>query len=156
MNKLKTQSDESSLIEAIRILLTQGIAQTQDDIKQNLEAQGYKINQSKISRVLRKLGATKVVDTSGEIVYRLPWEPLPPMPHTSISHLALDVVHNETTIIVYTSPGAAALIARLLDFNAEKIGNLGSIAGDDTVLVVPKSIKNIEETYTLIKNLLFG
>lgn len=149
-------NQEDALIDALRDLLSEGIARTQEDIRKSLQEQGFEVNQSKISRLLRKLSVTKTMSGTGETTYRLPWEPEPPSPLTTISHLVVNVVQNETLIVVQTTPGSASLIARLLDYQAEKIGSIGSIAGDDTILIVPKSIKTLEETSKNIKQLLFA
>jgi transcriptional regulator of arginine metabolism len=48
-------------------------------------------------------------------------------------------------IIIRTSPGAAQLIARLLDSLSQKDGVLGTIAGDDTIFIAPSDITKIED-----------
>lgn len=121
-----------------------------------MERQGFKVNQSKISRLLRKLGAIKIVEGRGETVYRLPKEPGPPSAYTAVGHLVIDVAHNENLVVIRTSPGSASMIARVLDYQLQAIESLGSIAGDDTIIVIPQSIKNIQHTFKTIKNLLLG
>ena len=147
---------EQELIEQLRDLLTQGLAKTQQELKLHLQSAGYIVNQTKISRLLRKLGAIKTVGSNGEVVYQLPFEPDPPGTETTVHRLVVEIHKNETLIVVRTSPGSASLIARLLDFNAETLNILGSIAGDDTVMVAPASIKNIEESFKSVKALLWG
>ncbi|MFT6910461.1 MAG: transcriptional regulator of arginine metabolism [Oleiphilaceae bacterium] len=49
-------------------------------------------------------------------------------------------------VIIRTSPGAAQLIARLLDSLGKKDGVLGTIAGDDTIFIAPADVSNIEDT----------
>lgn len=147
-------NDQSqSVVDCLRNLLSKGSARTQEDLKVSLQKQGFEVNQSKISRLLRKLGAIKV-DNHGEIIYRLPQEPAPPSTGTVISHLVVEIVHNETLIIVRTSPGAASMIARVLDYQAKKLGCLGSVAGDDTILVIPSSVKSLQETFKAVKRAL--
>ena len=55
-----------------------------------------------------------------------------------------------------TSPGAAQLIARLLDSVGKAEGVLGTIAGDDTIFIAPKSIKNIDSTLKKVTELFEG
>ena len=112
-------------------------------------------NQSKISRLIRKLDAIKSKNEFGQIVYRLGREPAPPTTTTQLSNLIIDVVANETIIIVNTSPGAAQLIARVLDYHKDKIQIIGTIAGDDSIFIAPASIKMINDSLREIKNLLF-
>jgi len=151
---MSKKHSETKLIEAIRKLLSKGSAQTQEDLKMSLEALGFEINQSKISRLLRKLGAIKTVRTNGDLAYQIPREPDPPSRKTPVSHLVIEVIRNEILIVVRTSPGSASLIARVLDFNAKEIGSIGSVAGDDTIFVVPHTIKKINDIYESIKKLL--
>ena len=49
-------------------------------------------------------------------------------------------------IVIKTSPGAAQMIARLLDSIGVKGGVMGCVAGDDTILVVPVRVGEIGET----------
>lgn len=143
-----------SIEDALKSLLNKGTAGTQAEFIKALEKQGFEVNQSKISRLLRKMGAVKVVDSLGDIVYRLPNDPEPPATNTSVAHLVVDILHNEMLIVVKTSPGSASLIARLLDFQSNKIACIGSVAGDDTILLVPRSIKNLTTSFNAVKKIL--
>src|SRR5581483_2235345 len=112
---------------------------TQEDICSILKKQGYEINQSKVSRLLRKIGATKIVNNKRQIVYSLPREPSPFPLGTPIRNLVLDIVANEALVVIHTAPGAASMIARALDYSQITTEILGTIAGDDTIFVTPKS-----------------
>ena len=148
-------SGQSSLIDDLRVLLLEGKVTKQEDICAELQAKGHHVNQSKISRLIRKIGAIKSKNELGQIVYRLAREPAPPTTASQLSDLIIDVVANEAIVIVNTSPGAAQLVARILDYHKEKMQILGTIAGDDAIFVAPFSIKNISYTFKEIKNLLF-
>lgn len=148
-------SDQHHLIDDLRALLLAGKVTRQDDICAELQAKGHHVNQSKISRLIRKIGAIKSKNELGQIVYRLAREPAPPTTASQLSDLIIDVIANESIVIVNTSPGAAQLVARILDYHKEKIQILGTIAGDDSIFVAPFSIKNINHTFKEIKNLLF-
>jgi transcriptional regulator of arginine metabolism len=138
-----TKKPSQSLIEALHSLLLQGTTGTQEEIKSSLTAQGFEVNQSKISRLLRKVGAVKTNNERGEIVYSLPREPAPPPTTSPLKNLITNVAHNENCIVISTLPGAASLIARLLDHNLQKLGIIGTLAGDDTILVIPQECKKI-------------
>jgi len=149
-------ANKFSLLDALRALLVGRKASTQEDICTALEKQGYEINQSKASRLLRKIGAIKVVDARGRVVYSLPREPAPPSMQTPLRDLILDVVANETLVVIFTSPGSASMIARVLDYHQLTMDILGTIAGDDTIFVAPKSIKDTRKLSEKIKSLLKG
>lgn len=143
----------NTLASDLHDILIAGSANSQETLCQLLQAKGHTgINQSKVSRLLRKIGAVKGKNAQGQIVYRLPKEPAPPAPASPLAELVLDISCNETTIVITTSPGAAQLIARLLDYNRDISGILGSVAGDDTVLVIPASIKQTQKTMDKLKS----
>jgi transcriptional regulator of arginine metabolism len=143
-------------MEALKKLLIAGTASTQDEIKHALFKQGITINQSKISRLLRKMGAVKITNEQGESLYSLPRNLAPRTTQSSLSQLIIDIVANEALIIIHTNPGSASLIGGLLDHQIQDLGILGTVAGDDTVFVVPKSIHHIQEALQAIKKRLYN
>lgn len=130
-------------------MLLHGGNTTQEAIVLALEEQGHNVNQSKISRLLRKINAIKTKNDQGAMVYCLPHDAEAPPIHSSLSDLVIDIVANESMIIIKTSPGAASLLARVLD--QKKCQILGTIAGDDTIFVAPESIQSIEQSLSLIR-----
>lgn len=145
MVKTDNKNEIPPLAEALKDLLLGREASTQESICQVLEQKGYEVNQSKVSRLLRKIGAVKIVNAKGQTVYSLPREPAPPSMDTSIRDLILDVVSNETLVVIFTSPGSASMVARILDYIQMNTEILGTIAGDDTIFVAPKSVKDIQK-----------
>ncbi len=142
------------LTEDLRDLLIRGVAHTQEEICNHLQKMGHDINQSKASRLLRKVGAVKSKNEFGQIVYRLPKEPAPTHASNILLNLVIDITANEQLIVIHCHPGSASLVARLLDHHMEKVQIIGTVAGDDTILVVPKSVKQIENTLKAIKAIL--
>ncbi len=147
-------SADKTLLEDLKNLLLQGEATTQEAICSALQAQGHPINQSKVSRLLRKIGALKSKNAQGELVYQLPYEPPPPTISSDLTSLVVDIHHNENMIILHTSPGSAQLIARIIDHHKKTLNILASLAGDDTVLVIPISINQLKDSVEAIKQLL--
>lgn len=141
-------------LEALRKLLMEREASSQESICDSLEKQGFEVNQSKVSRCLRKVGAIKVENAKGQTVYSLPREPAPPSMKTNLRQLILDVMANESLVVIFTSPGSASMVARVLDYEQISTEILGTIAGDDTIFVAPRSIKNIRKLYNEINSLL--
>jgi transcriptional regulator of arginine metabolism len=129
------------LTDLVRQLLLAEHIGTQEELIQRLKQQGHHVNQSKVSRILRKLGAIR---TSSDQHYSLPQEPAPPAARNIFPHLIVDISHNETLIIIRTNPGSASLIARVLDHHGQELGILGTVAGDDTIFVAPCTIRNIQ------------
>jgi transcriptional regulator of arginine metabolism len=138
-------------LNALRKLLATGDSSTQEDLVEALHSQKYSVTQSTISRDLRRLGAIKAQDSSGRTVYRLPDDPSVAsfVPSPGLKGLLIDIQHNGAMIVLHTTPGSASLVARHLD-QTKPEGILGTIAGDDTIFVVPASMKKIIETVQAI------
>lgn len=142
------------LEETLKSILLSGSIGTQEELAQELERQGYEVNQSKISRLLRKLGAVKVTNEKKQIVYALPREPAPPTSKNILSQLIINISMNESMIVIHTNPGSASLIGRLLDHNREDLRILGTVAGDDTLFIAPKTTREIAKTLQALKSFL--
>ncbi len=116
-------------------LLERERPRNQADLQHRLAAAGIVVNQATLSRDLRDLGVVK-----GKDGYELPQAPLSPRTaHRSLWH----AVHTwlvsaraaQNLAVLRTPAGGAQPLGLALD-GAELSGVLGSIAGDDTVLVV--------------------
>ncbi|HHF5474408.1 TPA: transcriptional regulator ArgR [Haemophilus influenzae] len=143
-----------NLTRAFKELLNQERFGSQSEIVDALKKQGFTgINQSKISRMLSKFGAVRTRNTKMEMVYCLPNELSVPNTSSPLKNLVLDVDHNAILIVIKTTPGAAQLIARLLDSIGKSEGILGTIAGDDTIFVTPTNNKPIDELLQNIQRL---
>jgi transcriptional regulator of arginine metabolism len=150
---MATQKQEQ-LIKAFKNILKAENYGSQGEIVDGLRAQGFdNISQSKISRMLSKFGAVRTRNARGDMVYCLPPELGMPTAKSPLKQLVLDIVHNNVMVIIRTSPGAAQLIARLLDSLSQKDGVLGTIAGDDTIFIAPADVTHIEEIRQRVENL---
>jgi len=136
------------LLNDLKNVLSRGGAATQGTICGALESKGHAVSQPQVSRLLKKINAVKSQNSQGEMVYHLPHDVMPPTIDVILSGLILAILANETMIIVKTSPGSAPLIARMIDTNPCQV--LGTIAGDDTIFIAPKSVEKIEETLALL------
>jgi len=144
---MNVQQKQEALIQAFKELLKQEQFGSQGEIVEALKAQGFdNISQSKISRLLNKFGAVRTRNAREETVYCLPAELGMPTAKSPLKQLVLDIEHNDVMIIIRTSPGAAQLIARLLDSLSKSDGVLGTIAGDDTIFIAPTNVSMIGAT----------
>ncbi|WP_025217872.1 transcriptional regulator ArgR [Mannheimia varigena] len=140
-----------NLSEAFKSLLREEKFSSQSEIVAALQEMGFEnINQSKVSRMLSKFGAVRTRNTKMEMVYQLPVELSVPTTSSPLKNLVIDIDYNDALIVVKTSPGAAQLIARLLDSMGKAEGILGTIAGDDTIFITPVRQVLVED---LIKNI---
>ena len=148
------QNKQEALVQAFKDLLNQEQFSSQGDIADALKAQGFEnISQSKVSWMLSKFGAVRTRNARQEMVYCLPAELGMPTAKSPLKQLVLDIEHNDVMIIIRTSPGAAQLIARLLDSLSKSDGVLGTIAGDDTIFIAPTDVKAIKQTISRLEDL---
>ncbi|WP_408646013.1 transcriptional regulator ArgR [Zobellella maritima] len=150
----KMNEKQEQLIKAFKALLKEERFGSQAEIVNALQEQGFdNINQSKVSRMLSKFGAVRTRNAKMEMVYCLPVELGVPTSSSQLKNLVLDVGHNNALIVIHTSPGAAQLIARMLDSLGKAEGILGTIAGDDTIFITPTHNTPIEELYQSVLDL---
>ncbi len=122
-------------------LVDDALIHSQSDLVRELGKLGYVVTQATASRDLEELGAVRGKDNSG--VFRYQFVSAPQTPRgAGLSDLIASIEASGNLAVLKTPPGAAQLLAGNLD-RAMKSGKLtaaiGTIAGDDTVLVVSKS-----------------
>jgi transcriptional regulator of arginine metabolism len=125
----------------LRILEDQPIS-SQAQLVQFLESEGVVATQATVSRDLEELGAVKVRIPGGAMAYAIPEHGRDR--HSSDDHLrrlmsdfVIDVAHSANIVVLRTPPGSAHVVASALD--RASLGDvLGTVAGDDTMLVVCK------------------
>ncbi|RLV60187.1 transcriptional regulator ArgR [Parashewanella curva] len=151
---MMTIKNQNELVKAFKNLLKEERFGSQGEIVNALQAEGFtNINQSKVSRMLSKFGAVRTRNAKQEMVYCLPAELGVPTAGSPLKNLVLDVDHNAAMIVVRTSPGAAQLIARLLDSIGKPEGILGTIAGDDTIFICPANLEDMDTILETVKSL---
>ena len=146
------KSDTQNRQMTLRQLIRQGEASTQEELGDSLRKKGFDVTQSTVSRDLRRIGAIKVNNAEGEIVYRLPEDHAVSATLTNdLAGLLTEIDANENMIVLHTTPGSASLVARHIDSLRNSLEVLGTIAGDDAIFVVPVSVKKISKIITKIK-----
>jgi len=105
-----------------------------------LAAEGVEATQATVSRDLEDLGAIKVRVPGSESVYAvpdLPAEQVAPEDHLRrvFGDWVVEVAHSANLVVLRTPPGSAHVVASALD-RAGVTGVVGTVAGDDTLLVV--------------------
>ena len=113
---MRSSAKQEELVKAFKSLLKEEKFSSQGEIVQALQEEGFEnINQSKVSRMLTKFGAVRTRNAKMEMVYCLPAELGVPTTSSPLKNLVLDIDYNDAVVVIHTSPGAAQLIARLLD-----------------------------------------
>jgi transcriptional regulator of arginine metabolism len=125
-----------------RLIESQVIANQQALVDQ-LAAEGVIATQATVSRDLEDLGAIKVRMPGGESAYAIP--ALPKEQRAPEDHLrrvfgdwVVEVATSDNLVVIRTPPGSAHVVASALD-RSGLVGILGTVAGDDTILIVVAS-----------------
>jgi transcriptional regulator of arginine metabolism len=124
----------------IRELLATQPVSSQALLVELLGSAGIVATQATVSRDLEELGAIKVRVPGGDLVYaipELPTEQMAPLEHLRrvLGEWAVAVNASGNVVLLRTPPGSAHVVASALD-RAGVEGVLGTVAGDDTLLVV--------------------
>ncbi len=136
-------------IETIKLLISSHEIGSQRDLLNELEKEGYVVTQATLSRDLKQLKVAKAASMNGKYVYVLPNETMyrrvqKPMSAREMMNTPgfLSINFSGNIGVIKTRPGYASSIAYNIDnSNIEEI--LGTIAGDDTIMIVIKN--GIEE-----------
>lgn len=121
-------------------LLEDNAVSTQEQLVALLAADGVAATQATVSRDLEDLGAIKVRVPGGETVYAVPALPkdaVAPEDHLRrvCGEWVVEVAASANLVVLRTPPGSAHVVASALD-RAGIPEVLGTVAGDDTVLLV--------------------
>jgi transcriptional regulator of arginine metabolism len=138
--------------QRISDLLGQHKVRSQAALADLLAAEGFSVTQATLSRDLDELGAMRIRDADGALVYALRSEGGDGTPRPAVDPGALEtrlrrllgelLVKAEGSanlVVLRTPPGAAQFLASALDHADRQgvtVGVMGTIAGDDTVLVI--------------------
>ena len=144
-------AEDKTLTAACKRLLQQQSFTTQNELREALVDIGFDgISQSTVSRLLSQLGVVKVQNTCGKKVYCITVETAPVRVESSISSQIEFITHNQAMVVVKTHPGSAQLVARLVDIDPHT-EILGTVGGNDTVLVIPKDIAHIDACERVVR-----
>jgi len=148
-----TPATKSARHQRIIDLVTHHEIRSQTELADLLSARGVHVTQATLSRDLEELDAVKVRSRSGTLVYAVPAEGgdrAPVAPHETaaasqrLGRLCADLLvsaeASANLVMLRTPPGAAQFLASAFD-KAELPDVLGTIAGDDTVLVIGRDPK---------------
>jgi transcriptional regulator of arginine metabolism len=113
---------------------------SQARLQELLAKAGFDVTQATLSRDVHELGLAKVADPHGAQHYTAPDEEHLPAPslETFLRSLLLKVDGVGPLLVLTTTLGSASALAAALD-HEEWPGILGTVAGDDTLLVIARS-----------------
>lgn len=135
--------------EAIRRLVRTKSIRTQGELVEELKKLGFKVTQATVSRDVSQLGLEKITGDDGRSVYILAED-------RHLRRMCEDLVlwarESANLVVVKTTPGGASSVAQAVDAARwEEV--IGTIAGDDTFLIVATGVEEAKEIARRIRQL---
>ncbi|MGI6066700.1 MAG: arginine repressor [Bacillota bacterium] len=125
----------------VKQIIESMVIRTQSELAEELHRQGFHVTQATVSRDIKELGLIKVPVGKNSSKYSMPQSVTPGNITERVKRMFRDNVNNidfsENLILIRTIPGAAMVVASAIDYLGWK-EILGSVAGDDTILVIAK------------------
>ena len=149
----KNMKNRNERLMEIRRLIGSRNISSQDELNKLLEKRGYALTQATLSRDLKYLKVAKMPDDQAGYVYILP-DKEQVVEETELSGqgitglISLD--YAQGMAILRTLPGHASSIAYTLD-NLDAYEIAGTIAGDDTILLIPRDGVSRSDLANLLK-----
>jgi len=139
-----------------KILEKQAVS-SQAKLVELLKGEGVDVTQATLSRDLEELGAVKVRVPVGDSVYAVPDNPTErvlPVDHLRrvLGEWLVEVSVSNNIVVLRTPPGSAHVVASAVD-RAGLPEIIGTVAGDDTVILVAASDTTGEEVSERLKDL---
>lgn len=137
-------------------IISQEAVATQEELVQALRRSGFNVTQATISRDIKELGLIKIPGENNTSYYSLGIERAVPRTEVHLKRLFRDSVvsldASENLIIIKTHPGGAQAVASAID-QAGWQEIIGTVGGDDTILVIVKPKTATAEVLNRFKEL---
>ena len=138
--------------KAILDMLEKGPVANQEDLQRALKKLGFDVGQATLSRDIHELGLAK---SSGGYAFpqgELSVEPALPPVSRLVREFVLDVRAAQNLLVIKTAVGSAQPVAAALDSEAWPEA-VGSIAGDDTILIICAEKKSASQLAARIQGM---
>jgi len=134
---------------AIKQIISHQAVGTQEELRKALKHSGFDITQATLSRDMKDLGIARINAPEGpRYVLHMESEERRLQSFVGLEIEQIDA--NESLIVVKTLPGRAQGVAEIID-SLHNPAILGTIAGDNTILVTPTSTKKIKDVMRFLQ-----
>ena len=142
--------------EAIIDLVNNQDINTQEELMENLQKQGFKVTQATVSRDIKELRIFKALGKDGK--YRYSTGGRNALDKTSgfeslFASSVEEVDSAENIVVIKTMTGMAQAVCMSLD-NIDFENIVGTIAGDDPIFVLCRNLKATEEMLNKFRKLI--
>ena len=134
-------SRQIAILEVIR----EKDIETQEELADALRAKGFKVTQATVSRDIKELRLLKALSASGAYKYATAERATTGLSERLIrmfSESVLGMTHAYNQIVIKTLPGSANMAAEAVD-NLHWPEIMGTLAGDNTILLLTRSIEDV-------------
>jgi transcriptional regulator of arginine metabolism len=132
---------------AIRNIIREQAVESQEELLNILKSKGFEATQATLSRDMKQLKIIKSPDAGGKYVYTLSKE----NNYTNIPDGFATIEFSGQLAVIKTRPGYASAIASDIDTKARH-EIMGTIAGDDTILIIPREGITRKEIIEVLSN----
>jgi transcriptional regulator of arginine metabolism len=136
----------------VKNLITNQTVSNQAQLQKMLKQNNVKVTQATLSRDLNELGIVRIPGPDG-FHYKISAVGDEYALRSRISEEIISLEANENLIVIRTFPGRAQGVALFID-KQNRNDILGSLAGDDTIMIAPKSVKQIKSILEKVKTML--
>lgn len=137
---------KSARLAAINAILARNQVGSQEELMVLLRREGYELTQATLSRDMKALHIVKVPTAKG---YRYQVHGHPVSNDRSTGSV-INVTTSGNLMVMKTGPGFAGAIASTIDNNIFDECIMGTIAGDDTVLVILRSADSLDRALEML------
>ena len=137
-----------SRIMKIKEIIQNQVIETQEELAEALRKEGINVTQATVSRDIKELRLVKIPYKDGKYRYAANAEKIKSIPRSHASIMFQESVthidHTGNLVVIQTLPGAANSVASLLD-HAEFKNKMGTIDGDDTILIILRHASDYDD-----------
>ncbi len=142
-------SRQAQILELVR----ETRIESQEQLRGLLHRAGFEVTQATLSRDIRELGLAKIADPGGGSFYAPPPDLEVIQPHLEqlVPALLLSMEGTGNLLVIHTPAGSANALASAID-REDLADILGTIAGDDTLLVVTRNERSRRRVERLLRD----
>jgi transcriptional regulator of arginine metabolism len=137
---------------AIKEIISARPISTQKNLRREIGKRGFRVTQATLSRDMRELGVSRI-SQAGTLRYTIPAAASMTALTPLVSAEVVSIDANESIIVVHTLPGCANTVGEYVDVRRYR-DIIGTVAGDNTLLVVPSSMKKTTQVLQFLKHTL--
>jgi transcriptional regulator of arginine metabolism len=150
---------KASRMDAIKVIVSSKDISSQEELLQELSREGFRTTQATLSRDLKQMKVAKAANMDGKYIYVLPNNIMYKRPsEDSATEMLMNsgfrsLMFSNNLAVIRTRPGYASSMAYDID-NHENPAIIGTVAGDDTILLVIREGVSQKEVHNFLASII--